>query len=346
MPEPDPRRHALEALGLDPTTEPLDRGTIDDPSPLGLSRGYVATTPDLAVMEFSALPDSLRFDAHGWSLAASKGEDGAIVVSAEGLRLERQTPDLLGLGLCDEEGAVVLEVGRFRGGAMLRGELTTCDLIVTPAEGGRLGWEFHPGPSLSLPPVPHLTSDVWEWVAGESPWLIEAVASLLASGEPYDHLAAAGLAARLRASTPAERKETLEAVLAGTPINRVCPAREWALSLESEALDYLERAALIEADRVQVDLASAAAFDPDGNESGLILRELLLARDRLQGVVLLLETASPGSAEAIRSSMAVCDRQGEAIARTTPPFPQLADDPQLERVAELESHLWWTRLGG
>lgn len=338
------RRHFLEALGCDPTAQPLDRGTIADPAPPGLSRGYaLAEPPPMRDLDVRDIPEvSARLRDQSWSVTRTSGTEGYLLIGTPGLELPARTADLAGVILRPEENMALVRVAAFRGAARFRGEQTECDLVMFPGESGDLGWELHGSPRLEPPPVPSIESPLLGWVESEAAWLGAACRELLATGEPYDHFAGLGLYARLRTRSPEERQANLAAILAGRPLPQPCPARRWAREQQPELLDYLERAARSESVRLE-HLIDAYL---DGNEPDRTLRnELAHGRDLLQGAAVLLRVASPERADHLAETLEPLDQRGEILAAAAPTDSAQAEDPHLECVAELEPDLWWVRLG-
>ncbi|BCS35448.1 hypothetical protein TBR22_A46750 [Luteitalea sp. TBR-22] len=195
-------------------------------------------------------------------------------------------------------------------------------------------------PEACLSPLQSMPSvETWAGACRDG-WLAEQVAPLATSGDPWTHVVAAGMLARL--ATPADATEArawLADVRAGRADASVVAPRRWAASLSADDRAALSRQAVAECASLCLDIedveddvhASAPGWDDE-------VRALAHRRDDLEAVLVLLDAAS--AADDLRLALVEVDRAGFLLGLAIPHGSGLQDE-RLRRAGLKDPGAWW-----
>ncbi|MDO9016900.1 MAG: hypothetical protein Q8S73_20455 [Deltaproteobacteria bacterium] len=193
-------------------------------------------------------------------------------------------------------------------------------------------------PRVELPSFEGLTPDSVGWFAGReaAPWLRVTLEGHARSPWVLDRVGAAGTAARFDLPTFDEAGSVLPGANGA--------ARAWARAIPKAQADLLEATACDAARGLHHQLAGqvelGVARDP--GEPGA-LRSLCLARDDLESVAFVLESAGRGST--LRSLLRAFDEQAQEQLVDLVVDEALLEDPRLAQVAWSDPLAWWGAVG-
>lgn len=207
-------------------------------------------------------------------------------------------------------------------------------------------------PEIPVSPVPVLSSPARGWCSAlkdSDAWLADQAEEFLARNDPFEHVVAIGLIARLK---PAPRKDALATavndLLAGTADLADEPERVWARGLAAEPMGYLEDAAIAATSALLRDLAALedAVLGPDDRHVPdprwpAEATRILHRRDDLEGVRLILAEAGCGAR--LAPALAALDSAGELLFAALPSWPGSEADERLRRALSVSPEGWWTR---
>jgi len=183
-------------------------------------------------------------------------------------------------------------------------------------------------------------SELMIWYADdEDVWLCDELSARVHSGDPWQHAVALGLAARLRRRASTHARATLDALLAGRPVEDLHRERRWATQQPRDVLDAIEIWAITVAETVVDDLEDlfdrSAPDDPDWQDA---ITDVLHRRDDVEGIRLLLHEADHGEGlEATLEALdPACRNLIDAVTKWAAPY-----DERLGRASVASPYGWW-----
>lgn len=342
----DEHEDALRALGLEGVElVPASLVSIPARSSPDVARGLTAPVLDLQEVLRSPRLEPSRESIPGCDVQVYRDlrhENVVVLDVAGGLRLAR--PGASDAAAIDaHEGAVAVDLRRFRGPAFVRPEGQDELLVLRGADAGG-----STTPNLELerlevaaPAGPTLRADVASWVDAD-PWLAQLTAERLGTREPLQVALAVGDAWRLRSRRASDDRALLEAVLAGRSSAALEPERTWSEGLDDAAREWLERRGLATMEQLEDALEDALEVaDLDVPRWRGWCLALCRRRDELESLLLVLQ-AGGGGGQALAAALAALDRRGHAVFGGLRRWPEPANDERLRRAAALDPDAWWT----
>ena len=213
------------------------------------------------------------------------------------------------------------------------------DTLVVWIDGNSICFQVAVADRVQVDPLAEVDAPVEEWLRDCSDqWLAAQVRERLAVADPWEHIVAAGLYARLLETSPERRAGDAESVLAGSAPAEIMRPLMWAHNLEREQIDTLRRLARAEIELISQDIEALAEH---GDLFKSVWRDSLLdlchRRDDVECVWRLL----PGDDDTLAVDLAELDEQGERFIIASPVRIEIPDE-RLWRVRLSDPEAWWT----
>jgi len=210
----------------------------------------------------------------------------------------------------------------------------------TPPEIDEFGELIDP---LILPPTLKecgVVSPLNEWVETlYDEWLENKIRRLIETGEPWDHIVALGMLAKIWKPTS---PELTNEILSYTGPEIAHPiffrVEKWAKSMPSETCQALERLAIAEAGMLSDILEEIIRKKPESEGWISQAESLIHRRDDLDGVEVILRNA--GGGKTLKHVVATLDELGWQWVESLHKWP-LPDDEGLTRLSWYYPNLWW-----